>query len=223
MVEKGNEKNSPLDDVSEPYEVIAYRNRVRWVWSRTSDQIKFADGVQKYIVDKSDELNEEFETHIQFFGNEAWKKLAKVAVAVAGCTASMDETGEYLIVHKEHVKWAIDFMVNCYDNDLFRLKQYVVEQRRYAKTDNDCTYRVQELYAKHTTLLSQMEMISTMSQRNLQAISGMDNKEFSVVMNEMAGLMLFQWAGDKIIPSERFRASMRAINRDTHVKRIGEV
>jgi DNA primase len=223
LVESPPEFDDPLAFVDEPYPSDAYRNRVRWVWSRKKEQIQFAPGVDRFIVQESTRLNKEYNCHIKFFGTEAWKKLAKISVAVAGCCCSMDETGENLVVQKEHVEWAAQFMSDIYDNDLFRLKQYVQEQNRYSTIDDHCIRRVEEMYAQHTTLLAQMEMTSSMSSRNLQAISGMDQKEFAVVMNELASLMLFQWQGDKVQPSERFRKAMSKIDRNHKVKRLGEV
>jgi hypothetical protein len=125
-------------------------------------------------------------------------------------------------VKKSHVDWAVNFLRGLYDNETFRLKQYVASERRYATVDDQVVARVQELYQNHATLLEQMEENPDLSNRNLQAISGLEGKDFSKTMNEMAKLMLFQWHGDKVVPSERFRTSMGLINRNVRVKGIGE-
>jgi hypothetical protein len=216
------QKINPLAKVSDPFNSESYKNRVRWVWSRKQDQIKFDTDVDQYIVDQSYELADEFSSHIQFLGNEAYVKLAKVAVAVAGMLVSTDDSWENIIVKKSHVDWAVNFLRGLYDNETFRLKQYVASERRYATVDDQVVARVQELYQNHATLLEQMEENPDLSNRNLQAISGLEGKDFSKTMNEMAKLMLFQWHGDKVVPSERFRTSMGLINRNVRVKGIGE-
>jgi DNA primase len=220
--EKREERVNPLAVVPEPFSTESYKNRVRWVWSRKKDQIKFEDGADQYIVDRAYDLSDEFDSHIQFLGNEAYKKLAKVSVAVAGMLVSTDDDFENLIVKKEHVDWAVRFLISLYDNKVFRLKQYVQEERRYTAIDDEVIARVQDLFRRNSTLLLQMETTSLMPTRNLQAISGLDQKEFATVMNEMAQLMLFQWQGDKVVPSQRFRDAMDKINRSVRVKRIGE-
>jgi DNA primase len=216
------QKINPLAKVSDPFNSESYKNRVRWVWSRKQDQIKFDTDVDQYIVDQSYDLADEFSSHIQFLGNEAYVKLAKVAVAVAGMLVSTDDSWENIIVKKSHVDWAVNFLRGLYDNETFRLKQYVASERRYATVDDQVVARVQELYQNHATLLEQMEENPDLSNRNLQAISGLEGKDFSKTMNEMAKLMLFQWHGDKVVPSERFRTSMGLINRNVRVKGIGE-
>lgn len=216
-----DEYEDPLAFVDEPFATESYQNRVRWVWSRTKEQVKFAEGVERYIVDRASALNKEYKSHIKFFGSEAYKKLARISVATASCLVSTDETFENIIITKEHVDWAAAFLVSLYDNDLFRLRQFVEEQNRYTEIDEECVHGVQLLFNNNATLLTQMEMTPSMSSRNLQAISGLESKDFTVVMNDMAKMYLFQWQGDKIVPSARFRKAMSKINRATEVKKIG--
>jgi 5S rRNA maturation endonuclease (ribonuclease M5) len=206
-----------------PYDEQSYKDRVRWVWSRKPEQIIFADGSDEYIWDEAQKLNEKFNCHIKLFGSEADKKLARLAVAVAGCCVSTDDSFDNIIVTKEHVDWSVNFLDKLYDNQLFRLKEFVDEQKKYTEIDDSVIKMTQDIYTQHTTLLIQLEMCSGTTRANLQAVAGLDNKDFSMIMNRLTSLMLVQWKGDRIIPSVRFRRAMKKIDRRVKLLGKGEV
>ena len=224
MVGEPDEYVNPFEArmYGEPYPESNYRNRIRWVWSRKPEQIVFDDNADMYLWDKAQELNKDFNTHIKIFGSEADKKLARIAVACAGCCVSTDETFENIVVTQEHVDWAVTFLRNLYDNDLFRLREYVQEQRKYTEVDDQIIELTQQLYNQHTTLLTHLETTSGTTRNNLQAVSGLDNKDFSAVMNRLTALMLVQWSGDRVTPSVRFRKAMKNIQRNTRLREVGE-
>jgi hypothetical protein len=219
---KGNEYISPLDDFDlEPFDKEAYQNRVRWIWSRTADQILMERPVLEYIVKCSQELNNKYNSHIMLFGPEAWKKLSRIAIATAALVCSISEDGENLIVTEEHVTWARNFLVACYDNPLFKLREYVEMQRRLVECDEAAIHALQGLYSSHNVLLKQLEMSTEMSQRDLQGMSNMDQKEFGKVMNQMVKFGFVEY-GTKITPTVRFRTAMGRIDKEIFMPRIGE-
>jgi hypothetical protein len=214
---------SPLDDVKlDSYDKESYMNRVRWIWSRKAEQILIDDNTKRYIVDVAEQLNSVYDSHINFFGAEAWKKLARLAIACAACVCSMDATGENLVVTADHVTWARKFLVSCYDNNFFKLREYVAVQRSYSECDPAAVHAMQGIYDSNKTLMLQLEMATEMSRQHLQAISGLDQKGFSEVMNRMFEYRFISYQGERLIPSERFREAMRRINRNSYMKRVGE-
>jgi len=199
--------------------IEAYRNRVRWIWTRKPDDISMSVEVQKYLWTRSVELNEQFNTHVKIFGTEAWQKLVRVAIGSAGMLVSTDTTGEKIVVNKGHIDWAYDFFLRIYDNDVFKLRQFVNEQRRYTVVDKDLIQDLQELYYNNSTMFNFLETTSGVTRATLRDVSGKSNEDFSIVLNEMARLYLFKWGGSVLIPSERFRKGMNAINRQTTARR----
>jgi hypothetical protein len=63
--------NTPV--LTEAYPKESYMNRIRWIWSRSADQVVFTESVREYVMECSDELNRKFNGHIQFLGREGWK------------------------------------------------------------------------------------------------------------------------------------------------------
>lgn len=223
LVDEPDEYISPLDDFEQdPFPKESYLNRIRWVWSRKPEQIVMDRPVLEHIVKIADNLNREYNSHIKIFGPEAWKKVSRLAIATAGLVCSMDETGEKLIVTKEHVDWAKGFLKACYDNSLFKLKEYVDAQRRLSHCDDDSIRALQGLYRNHAIMLQQLEMSTEMSQRQLQTVSGLEQKDFVKIINDLAAIGFFQWQGEKIIPTQRFREGMSRIDRQQYMKRLGE-
>jgi disulfide oxidoreductase YuzD len=219
LVPEPEEYASFLDCEYEKVPEVHYQNRVRWLWTRKPDDIIMSPQVQKYLWEQSVELNKDFNTHVKIVGTEAWLKLVRVAVAAAGMLASTDASCEKLIVTKDHIDWAMSFFYRLYDNETFKLKQFVEEERKYTEVDETLIIELQELYAKNSTMLSFLENTNGVTRPTLRDLAGMANEEFSIVLNDMARLYLFKWAGNSLVPSERFRKGMQKINRNIKVER----
>lgn len=201
----------------EAYDKESYKNRVRWIWSRKPEQVKLSPAIRDYIVDTAKELNRQYGTHIQIFGREAWKKVARIAIAVAACVCSMDETGENVIVNEEHVLWAKKFLIACYDNDVFRMKQYVLEERAYTDCDRNDVQMLQGIYDKNSTLLESMERGTEFTYQQLKAVSGEKDDGFNKLINRLTNGHFIRWGskGSRILPSAKFRTAMKSIDRQT--------
>lgn len=202
------------------FEKESYMNRIRWIWSRKPEQVKLSDQTRKYIIQCANELNKHYATHIQFFGREAWKKLSRVSIAVAACVCSYDETGENLKISEEHVTWARNWLARCYDNKVFKMKRYVEEERAYTLCDRNDVQMLQGIYNRNATLISQMDLGTEFSQMQLRSISGLDNDEYSKVINRLAEGRFIKWAGEKVQPSPKFRTAMQHVDKITKMKRV---
>lgn len=227
MLVLGNPGNRNMDFnwvPDTPFDDKDYQTRIRWVWSRTAEQVILTDEVLEHIVDKCNHLNDQYDSHIKIFGTEAWKKVTRLAIAVAGYTVSTDETYENIVVTKEHVDYAVDYMTKLYDNDTFRLKEYVSKQRKMSEIDDEGVQSLQDLYIGSPSLLIQLEESSYSSRNELMAATGQTNDDFNVVMNNLIRGNFVQYKGQAIMPTERFRKGMRLINKtDTYVPKLGEI
>jgi hypothetical protein len=211
-----------LEEDFEKVPLESYRNRVRWVWTRKPQDIVMTVDVQKYLWQISEELNNKYNTHVRLFGTEAWMKLARIAVATAGMLISTTPEFDKIVVTKEHIDWAKNFFIRLYDNPVFKLAQFVIEQRKYSDVDKNLVKELQDMYVHHATLFNFLETTSGVTRATLRDISGMNNEEFSILLNEMARLYLFKWSSGSLIPSERFRKGLTLINRNVKVEKGGD-
>ena len=223
LSDRGNAQIDPLWTPEEPLQEQVYRDKIRWVWSRTAEQIIINRELQLYIIEVTNKLNKEYESHIKIFGTEAWKKLSRLAIAVAAYTCSTDESYENIIVKKEHVDYARDFLVKLYDNPTFGFKRYIQNEKQFTEIDDEGITALQDMYNKEPMLIMQLEQCSTTSRNILMSVTGMENKDLSVALSRLTRLRFIKHQGYDIVPTERFRRGLSAIERNTYAPKLGEI
>jgi len=220
--DKGNTISDPYWQPLEPYAEVDYRNRIRWVWSRSVEQIIIPDAVGHYIFEQANMLNQHYDSHIKIFGTEAWKKLARVAIAVAGYTVSTDDF-ESIVVRPEHVDYAVAYMTRIYDNTVFKLRQYVEHERKYSSTDADAVQLLQSIYSQAPSVIQHLEQEHKTSKAMIAAASGLSNEMLSSTLNSLVSGMFVKLSSGDIIPTERFRLTTPGLERNMFVRRLGDI
>lgn len=221
--ETGTKEIDPFWQPQTPFEEEAYQTRIRWIWSRNVDQVIISADVGRYIIQKCNELNTEYDCHIKIFGTEAWKKVSRLAIAIAGYLVSTDTTYEKIIVTTEHVDAAIKYLISCYDNPTFKLREYVAMEKLYNTIDDEGVQLLQELYNQNASMCLQLERLSTTNKQNLMAATGLNQDDYNILMQRLTQGLFVQYEGYNIIPTQRFRLGMAKINRAGNIHRVGEV
>ena len=222
MGDSGNKVIDPFWEPQQPFEIEDYRTRIRWVWSRNPDQVIIDKETGQYILTKCNELNEKYDSHIKIFGTEAWKKVSRLAIAIAGYLVSTDNTYEKIIVTKDHVDYACKYLVDCYDNPTFKFREYVEMERQYSEIDDDGVALLQEIYNQNPSVCLQLERLSRTNRQNLMSASGLDNEMYNKLMQKLTQGLFIQYETYDIIPTQRFRKGMSMINRAGHIHKVGE-
>lgn len=204
--------SSPLDTPTvEAYEPDVYANLIKWVWTRTADQILFEEGVEEYIVQVANELNEKYDTDIKFFGAECWKKVARIATACACATFSCSDDWNSAIVTKHHVDWASDFLTRNYDNNVFRLGDYVRERRAYNETNESVNQIVASICKSSPMVVKTLlNSVSPVPMGNLQAVSGLERNQFSELVNKLSSNFLVTVNPNGLLATRRLRLAVDA-------------
>ena len=220
--DRGAKEIDPFYEPKEPFSKESYQTRIRWIWSRKTEDIVIHKEIYEMAVNEANKLNKIYNSYIKIFGTEAWKKIMRVAIAVAGYTVSTDETFTKIIVLQEHIKYAVDYLISLYDNQTFRFKEFVKEERSYTDIDQESIDILQDLFVKHATLLTHLEGNSETNKSNLVAIAGLPADDFNAIINRLVALKFIRFSGYDITPTERFRKGMFKINRNVKLERIGE-
>ena len=205
-----------------PFEPDVYKTKIRWVWSRNPDQIIITRDVVEYIFKKCNELNSKYDSHIKIFGTEAWKKVARLATAIAGYVVSTDDTYEKIIVTTECVDEAVDYLISCYDNNTFKLKEYVDNERRYGDIDDDGIKLLQDIYNQSPMTIRQLSVLDKTNRMNLTSATGLDNDMYNKLMNRLVQGAFVKFDGYDIVPTERFRKGFGLIDKSGNIVRLGE-
>lgn len=214
---------SPDTEVHEtPHSQESYRNRVRWVWSRKPEQVVIDGPIKQAINDAVQELNDRYDSRKLFFlGTTAWKKVCRIALACAACCVSTDETFEKIIVKPEHVAWAKSFLIACYDNRTFKLRQRVVDERSKEEADDISHANAQTLYDKYPAIINTMRKKNELGVRQLQMISGLDQDSFSGVMRILTENNFIEWTSTQNFQMTlRFRKSCEGL-KEKYLRRVG--
>lgn len=222
MGETGNRIIDPNWRPITPFEPEVYRTKIRWVWSRNPDQIIITRDVVEYIFKKCNELNSKYDSHIKIFGTEAWKKVARLATAIAGYVVSTDDTYEKIIVTTECVDEAVDYLISCYDNNTFKLKEYVDNERRYGDIDDDGIKLLQDIYNQSPMTIRQLSVLDKTNRMNLTSATGLDNDMYNKLMNRLVQGAFVKFDGYDIVPTERFRKGFGLIDKSGNIVRLGE-
>jgi hypothetical protein len=189
LVPEPGEYISPLnDDGTVPKEKQLpeeLKHLIRWAWSRNKDQVKFEPYVEKYIEHVAIELNKDFGSSVKIIGVEGVKKIARIATSIAACCFSTDSSGECVIVKKEHVDWVRDFLVRCYDNDIFRLKQFVANERKFSTVTDEIIKQTATLVKKYPMIIKILLEQEVCPAYNLQAAGGIAGDEYRHLTSTM--------------------------------------
>lgn len=222
MGETGNKLIDPNWNPITPFEPEIYKTKIRWVWSRSPEQIIITKDVVEYIFNKCNELNKKYDSHIKIFGTEAWKKVARLSVAIAGYIVSTDDTYENIIVTTDCVDEAVDYLISCYDNNTFKLKEYVDNERRYGDIDDDGVKLLQDIYNQSPITLQQLSVLDKTNRMNLTSATGLDNDMYNKLMNRLVQGAFVKFDGYDIVPTERFRKGFGLIDKSGNIVRVGE-
>lgn len=220
--DRGTKEIDPFYEPKEPFSKESYQTRIRWIWSRHLEDIIISKDIYERAVKEANRLNKEYNSYIKVFGTEAWKKIMRVALAIAGYVVSTDDSFTKIIIKQEHIDYAVNYLISLYDNSTFRFKEFVKEEQSYTEIDDESIAILQDLYVKHSTLLTHLEGNSETNKSNLIAIAGLPNEEFNAIMNRLVALKFIKFSGYDINPTERFRRGMFKINKKTKLERIGE-
>ena len=150
LVEKPKTRVNPFHQklIGTPISKDAYVHKAQWVYSRRPDNVKFDEGVEAYIWDKAEELNEMFECNFPIFGTTTNLKLARFSVALASLLMNVDNSYQNITVTKEIVDYIYAFIIRNYDNPTFKLKDYKKEYASYNLIDAKDVKKLQDLYVK---------------------------------------------------------------------------
>ena len=199
--------------VGEPIPKDAYQNKINWVATRQVENVKFADGVESYIWEKAEDMNEVFECNFPLFGTTTSKKLARFCVALASLLVNVDETYENIIVTKEIVDYMVKYLTSIYADGTFKLKDYAEEYKDYSNCTQKDIEDLQELYGRNATMFNFLNSQSKTTRANLSSVSGLDNGKFSPMFNKLVARKFIRLSMDNVYPTDKFRKAFNKIDR----------
>lgn len=224
LADRGNSQIDPLWQPMESFPEESYRARIRWIWSRKPEQIHFERNAEKYLVEQCNLLNREYDTHVRLFGTEAWKKVARLSIAIAGYCVSTDaEDYSSINVRKEHIDAAVEYFKAIYDNDTFRLKDYVRFEKKFTDIDDDGIAMLQRIYDRSPSIIATLQQESSVTKHTLTAATGMSQEEVNKLLAMLTEGCFIKHSGREIIPTQRLRKGLPHLSAKKHIQTVGQI
>ena len=216
LVEKPKNRFNPFQYKLKgtPIAPSAYHHKINWVATRRPEDVIFSEGTESYIWYEAEKLNKLFECNFPLFGTTTSLKLARYSVALASLIVSTDEKYEKVIVTKEIVDAAVNFMNEVYNNEVFKLREYKAEYDSYNEITNNELKKFQELYNKNSVMFEFLAHQSGTSRYNLQTVAGLKGDEFGRVFNQMVKYKFLRLSSDTVFPTPKFRIGMKQVSKN---------
>lgn len=110
---------------------------IMWIWSRRPDQIVFQSKLDQVVFNAAKALGRQFSPSIPLIQREDVRfKLLRIACAVAGRTYSTKD-GENLLVTKQHVDFAYNFLTHIYNTPSSGYARYSAADREQSELRNE--------------------------------------------------------------------------------------
>lgn len=209
----------PFYTPPEPLPQIDYQNRIRWVWSRTAEQVYISQSIYQYTIKQANELNKTYGTYINIFGVEAWQKIMRIAIAIAGYLCSTDDTYENIVVEKEHIDEAVKLLVSLYDNKTFKLREFVNDERSYNDLTDEDQKVLEELWATNSLLIDYLFKYTQTNKVNLQMVSGANIEDFNKIVHKLAKQNLIRIDKTSILTTNKFTKGYNNLNKEITINR----
>ena len=195
---EGPNEIDPLWTPKEGFSVEDLQTRIRWVWSRDPSQIILTDNITRFIVEEAKKLNDEFLCSVKIFSTETWKKLARLSIAIAGYMVSTNLDYTQIVVKELHVKLAVALLRSIYDNSIFKLKEFVEEERKTLTCRLADINFIKEKIKRFPSLMDYLENNNNIAKNTLYTISGVDQTIFNGLIQELSREHLITLTRDKV-------------------------
>lgn len=207
--------NRVPDGGSTRYPADSCSNLVRWAWSRTPDQVVWAHGAERAVLESAGKLGGRYvEDPPLIQVANVREKLARIAVALAARTFSTDESCERIVVTRAHVRDAVSFIDAVYGMKGFgyaeRSRELINDRKEAERKARDVK---QFLYNK-PWLAKFLRSAGKFRRQDLEEIGNIDREEANYVINTL-------WEARMVVKDKgdvRLTPTLHNILREVNIK-----
>lgn len=171
---------------------------LRWVWSRTPEQVVWDKGAERAVYDAAEDLGKRYvEDPPLIQAANVREKVARVAVALAARLFSTDARADSIIVTKAHVRGAVQFIDRLYSMEGFGYAEQsdeVISDRRAAE---DNVERAIKFLQTKPQLIKFLRSQGKFRRQDLEEIMDIDREEANAHISQLYELrMVYKDKGD---------------------------
>lgn len=165
---------------------------VTWAWSRRSDQVSWGRGVERLVLQCAEEMGSRYIADPPLVqGENVRVKLARLAVAIAARLFSHDGTGEVVLVLREHVRAAVQFLDHLYAMRRFGYADHSRKELRAKQRAASSRAECRRWLMHHDQVLQVLIGVINDTQfrnRDFQDLAGIPNDEAGTYVAELLKL-----------------------------------
>jgi hypothetical protein len=159
---------------------------VRWVWSRSPDQIEWVKGAEQAVYDAATKLGDMFVDSPPLVQAASVRvKVARLAVALAARLFSTDATHTKIQVRKEHVWDATEFLIRIYSMEGFgygELSRQKIMARQEARSNRD---DIRKWLMGRPGMATFLRENASFKRQDLEEVMNMNREEANGVINTL--------------------------------------
>ena len=175
---KGFEDKGPIPEISK------WQNLVKLAWAIEAENILYNTEIARYIAEYAVSLDDIYGGGPLVVGVAVHEKIIRLTCAIAILCGSIDHGGERLVITKQHVDYAIEFLTSCFDKPSLDYKGFIQESRKAqkaAKANTDYIRTIMSTYPALKVILAS----NIFRASHMRDVIGADQREASVLLSEL--------------------------------------
>lgn len=198
---------------NQKYPAEACRLLIRWVWSRTPDQIIWEEDAEKMIFKTATEMGARYieDPPLVQVANVR-EKMARVAVALAARTFSTDSSGERIVVKDSHVKDAVAFFDLIYGMQGFgyaERSREMIQDRKEAKKN---AREIKQYLKRKPGLAKFLRGTGKFRRQDVEEILNVDREEANAIISRLWEAKMIRKNKGDILVEPTLHDILRSIN-----------
>jgi hypothetical protein len=125
---------------------------------------------------------------------------------------STDLSYESIVVQKRHVDIAAMLLESIYNNQTFKLKEVVEEERKQIECTLSDIEKIKEMVTRHPTMMAYLEKNSNVAKSTLVTVSGLDSMIFNEAMQQLARHSFVTMTQFKIFPTPKLLIALKKVH-----------
>jgi hypothetical protein len=130
---------------------------------------------------------------------------------------STDMSFDNIIVQKRHVDIAALLLQSIYDNQIFKLKEFVTEERKQTSCTLSDIELAREMYTRYPSLIQYLENNNNIAKNTLLTISGLDINVFNEAIKRLAQGAFITMTQFKIFPTPKLLIAVKKARTSTNL------
>ena len=198
-----NKAVSEMPEVPHVYTSDRCKLRVMWAWSRRPENIKFTQEATSAILNYAEKMGKKYSSRIPLVEPADQRlKLARLAVSVAACMFSTDESGEDVIIKPEHVEFVYEYLVSVYDSRALGYDRFSADEFENSDTTDAAMLRLRNgfisiPFVSHEIpeIIRALYQLPYFNRNTLEDATGLDRDELKNLMQFLISSSIIERAG----------------------------